>query len=250
MCPHLEHGRERESVCVCACVAILTMINRICTRSRGLACRGSMFPLRVFILTIMQEMPSLRKVFLKRQHQRTADCIEHMGKNPIFACARAGVEGNQIVFSDMAREHEFLDMALAADLFLDTPPCNAHTTATYSRGPPVPCACLVFGLVAITMIQDICMCATHGAQVCRILFSNPGDFGSKRWCTRPCMADACTCATPMYEAVQAVLVAWSLSCVQACMQSAVLQKTLFHRCVRALFRPSRHDHRAFSPLTH
>ena len=130
LCPHLEHGRERERESVCACVAILTMINRICTRSRGLACRGSMFPLRVFILTIMQEMPSLRKVFLKRQHQRTADCIEHMGKNPIFACARAGVEGNQIVFSDMAREHEFLDMALAADLFLDTPPCNAHTTAT------------------------------------------------------------------------------------------------------------------------
>ncbi|KAJ1487490.1 glycosyl transferase family 41-domain-containing protein [Baffinella frigidus] len=47
--------------------------------------------------------------------------------------ARAkGLAASRLVFSAMAAEDEFLLMAFAADAFLDTPRCNAHTTAVYS----------------------------------------------------------------------------------------------------------------------
>ncbi len=64
----------------------------------------------------------------------------------------AGLEKHQIVFSHMAREEEFLAMSLAADVFLDTPPCNAHTTATYS------CACSAFLLVLLLLQADFVAC--------------------------------------------------------------------------------------------
>lgn len=44
--------------------------------------------------------------------------------------ARArGVKDEQIVFSDVAPREEHIKRGYLADLFLDTPTCNAHTTA-------------------------------------------------------------------------------------------------------------------------
>src|SRR5690242_21679141 len=43
----------------------------------------------------------------------------------------AGPEvANRIIFTDVAPKHLHISRARVCDLFLDTPECNAHTTAT------------------------------------------------------------------------------------------------------------------------
>lgn len=55
------------------------------------------------------------------------------------AATAAGVAGDRLLASPMAAEEDFLDMSTAADVFLDTPACNAHTTASYAlwAGTPI-----------------------------------------------------------------------------------------------------------------
>ena len=55
------------------------------------------------------------------------------------AAAAAGVGSNRIIMSSMAGEEDFLDMSTAVDLFVDTPLCGAHTTASYAlwSGTPI-----------------------------------------------------------------------------------------------------------------
>jgi protein O-GlcNAc transferase len=53
-----------------------------------------------------------------------------VGEQFLLAEARKrGVREDQIVFSDVATRDEHIKRGYLADLFLDTPVCNAHTTA-------------------------------------------------------------------------------------------------------------------------
>jgi protein O-GlcNAc transferase len=54
------------------------------------------------------------------------------------AAAQSGVSPQRLVASDMAAEGDFLEMAMSADIFLDTPTCHAHTTASYAIWASTP----------------------------------------------------------------------------------------------------------------
>jgi protein O-GlcNAc transferase len=68
------------------------------------------------------------------------------GENNIMKEARnRGVRADQIIFSDVAPREEHVKRGFLADLFLDTPACNAHTTA---------CDILWSGTPMLTMVGD------------------------------------------------------------------------------------------------
>uniref|UniRef100_A0A7S1G9A1 protein O-GlcNAc transferase n=1 Tax=Bicosoecida sp. CB-2014 TaxID=1486930 RepID=A0A7S1G9A1_9STRA len=50
--------------------------------------------------------------------------------NIVNEAVRRGVDASRLVFSPVANKHEHISRGRAADLFLDTTQCNAHTTAT------------------------------------------------------------------------------------------------------------------------
>ena len=58
---------------------------------------------------------------------------------------KRGVRAEQIVFSDVAPREEHVKRGYLADLFLDTPACNAHTTA---------CDILWSGTPMLTLMGD------------------------------------------------------------------------------------------------
>jgi protein O-GlcNAc transferase len=58
---------------------------------------------------------------------------------------KRGVRADQIVFSDVAPREEHVKRGYLADLFLDTPACNAHTTA---------CDILWSGTPMLTLMGD------------------------------------------------------------------------------------------------
>ena len=65
-----------------------------------------------------------------------------------MVCSQArkrGVRAEQIIFTDVAPRDEHLRRCYLADLFLDTPACNAHTTA---------CDVLWSGTPMVTLVGD------------------------------------------------------------------------------------------------
>jgi protein O-GlcNAc transferase len=69
-----------------------------------------------------------------------------VGQENLLKEARArGVREDQIVFTDVCPRDEHIKRGILADLFLDTPLCNAHTTA---------CDILWSGTPMITLVQD------------------------------------------------------------------------------------------------
>lgn len=73
-----------------------------------------------------------------------------LAEQNIRAEAKArGVKGNRLVFTDVAPKDEHLKRGYLADLFLDTPECNAHTTG---------CDILWGGTPMLTMPKDRMAC--------------------------------------------------------------------------------------------
>ena len=53
--------------------------------------------------------------------------------------AARGVDPGRIIFTDVAAKPVHIRRSGLADVFLDTPLCNAHTTGACMRAPRCPC---------------------------------------------------------------------------------------------------------------
>jgi protein O-GlcNAc transferase len=95
-------------------------------------------------MRIMRAVPSTRLWLIK------FDAVDGP-KNLKRECEAEGVDFSRIVISDMfPREREFLIKGLA-DLFLDTPEFNAHTTATDALWAGVP----IVSLPGVNLAQRV-----------------------------------------------------------------------------------------------
>ena len=56
--------------------------------------------------------------------------MKQQKKNLLLIAKKNGINFDRIVFAEYLKESEHLDRIKFADLFLDTFPCNAHTTAS------------------------------------------------------------------------------------------------------------------------
>ena len=52
--------------------------------------------------------------------------------------AARGIDPNRIIFTDVAAKPIHIRRSGIADVFLDTPLCNAHTTGAYALTPAHP----------------------------------------------------------------------------------------------------------------
>jgi protein O-GlcNAc transferase len=93
-------------------------------------------------------------------------------KNLKKECEAEGVDFSRIVISDMfPREREFLIKGLA-DLFLDTPEFNAHTTATDALWAGVP----MVSLPGLNMAQRVASSLCKDAGMSHLLARNMEDY--------------------------------------------------------------------------
>eukprot|EP00245_Coleochaete_scutata_P005975 TRINITY_DN2002_c0_g3_i1.p1 TRINITY_DN2002_c0_g3~~TRINITY_DN2002_c0_g3_i1.p1 ORF type:complete len:980 (-),score=185.90 TRINITY_DN2002_c0_g3_i1:691-3630(-) len=75
-----------------------------------------------------------------------------------FALAE-GVQPDQIIFTDVAAKHEHIRRSALADLFLDTPLCNAHTTGTDVLWAGCPIITLPLERMATRVAASLCHAA-------------------------------------------------------------------------------------------
>lgn len=78
-----------------------------------------------------------------------------------FAAAE-GVQPGQIIFTDVAAKNEHIRRSALADLFLDTPLCNAHTTGTDVLWAGLPMITLPLEKMATRVAGSLCVAAGCG----------------------------------------------------------------------------------------
>lgn len=81
-----------------------------------------------------------------------------------FAVAQ-GVQPGQIIFTDVAAKNEHIRRSVLADLFLDTPLCNAHTTGTDVLWAGLPIITLPLEKMATRVAGSLCMATGCGEQM-------------------------------------------------------------------------------------
>ncbi|KAL6009529.1 hypothetical protein ACLOJK_022758 [Asimina triloba] len=90
-------------------------------------------------------------------------------KQPIqlaFADAIAqGVRPDQIIFTDVAVKNEHIRRSALADLFLDTPLCNAHTTGTDVLWAGLPMVTLPLEKMATRVAGSLCLATGVGEEM-------------------------------------------------------------------------------------
>ncbi|KAL6988937.1 protein O-GlcNAc transferase [Sarracenia purpurea var. burkii] len=78
-----------------------------------------------------------------------------------YAVAR-GVQPEQIIFTDVAMKNEHIRRSALADLFLDTPLCNAHTTGTDILWAGLPMVTLPLEKMATRVAGSLCVATGLG----------------------------------------------------------------------------------------
>ncbi|XP_020409049.1 probable UDP-N-acetylglucosamine--peptide N-acetylglucosaminyltransferase SEC-like isoform X4 [Zea mays] len=81
-----------------------------------------------------------------------------------YAAAR-GVRSDQIVFTDVAMKNEHIRRSALADLFLDTPLCNAHTTGTDILWAGLPMITLPLEKMATRVAGSLCVATGLGEEM-------------------------------------------------------------------------------------
>ncbi|KAK7269108.1 hypothetical protein RIF29_21824 [Crotalaria pallida] len=76
-----------------------------------------------------------------------------------------GVQPDQIIFTDVAMKGEHIRRSALADLFLDTPLCNAHTTGTDILWAGLPMVTLPLEKMATRVAGSLCMATGLGEEM-------------------------------------------------------------------------------------
>ncbi|XVE90063.1 hypothetical protein DITRI_Ditri20bG0046800 [Diplodiscus trichospermus] len=76
-----------------------------------------------------------------------------------------GVQPEQIIFTDVAMKQEHIRRSALADLFLDTPLCNAHTTGTDVLWAGLPMVTLPLEKMATRVAGSLCVATGLGAEM-------------------------------------------------------------------------------------
>ncbi|XP_064955858.1 probable UDP-N-acetylglucosamine--peptide N-acetylglucosaminyltransferase SEC [Musa acuminata AAA Group] len=76
-----------------------------------------------------------------------------------------GVRPDQIIFTDIAMKNEHIRRSALADLFLDTPLCNAHTTGTDVLWAGVPIITLPLEKMATRVAGSLCLATGLGEEM-------------------------------------------------------------------------------------
>jgi protein O-GlcNAc transferase len=79
--------------------------------------------------------------------------------------ARHGVPLDRIIFTDVARKTVHIARSALADVFLDTPLCNAHTTGCDVLWGGVPIVTLPLERMASRVCASLCVATGHGAEM-------------------------------------------------------------------------------------
>ncbi|GLT71032.1 hypothetical protein SLA2020_430770 [Shorea laevis] len=79
--------------------------------------------------------------------------------------AHRGVQPDQIIFTDVAMKHEHIRRSALADLFLDTPLCNAHTTGTDVLWAGLPMVTLPLEKMATRVAGSLCLATGVGEEM-------------------------------------------------------------------------------------
>jgi protein O-GlcNAc transferase len=79
--------------------------------------------------------------------------------------AAQGVHTNQIIFTDVAMKGEHIRRSSLADLFLDTPLCNAHTTGTDVLWAGLPIVTLPLEKMATRVAGSLCLATGLGDEM-------------------------------------------------------------------------------------
>ncbi|KAF8014159.1 hypothetical protein BT93_H0104 [Corymbia citriodora subsp. variegata] len=76
-----------------------------------------------------------------------------------------GVQPDQIIFTDVAMKNEHIKRSALADLFLDTPLCNAHTTGTDVLWAGLPMVTLPLEKMATRVAGSLCLATGVGEEM-------------------------------------------------------------------------------------
>ncbi|KAJ4721143.1 Tetratricopeptide repeat (TPR)-like superfamily protein [Melia azedarach] len=76
-----------------------------------------------------------------------------------------GLQPDQIIFTDVAMKHEHIRRSALADLFLDTPLCNAHTTGTDILWAGLPMVTLPLEKMATRVAGSLCLATGLGDEM-------------------------------------------------------------------------------------
>ncbi|XP_043720341.1 probable UDP-N-acetylglucosamine--peptide N-acetylglucosaminyltransferase SEC [Telopea speciosissima] len=79
--------------------------------------------------------------------------------------AAQGVRPDQIIFTDVAMKNEHIRRSALADLFLDTPLCNAHTTGTDVLWAGLPMITLPLEKMATRVAGSLCLATGVGEEM-------------------------------------------------------------------------------------
>ncbi|XP_051116710.1 probable UDP-N-acetylglucosamine--peptide N-acetylglucosaminyltransferase SEC [Andrographis paniculata] len=79
--------------------------------------------------------------------------------------AAQGVQSDQIIFTDVAMKQEHIRRSSLADLFLDTPLCNAHTTGTDVLWAGLPMITLPLEKMATRVAGSLCLATGVGEEM-------------------------------------------------------------------------------------
>ncbi|PIA29979.1 hypothetical protein AQUCO_05800216v1 [Aquilegia coerulea] len=79
--------------------------------------------------------------------------------------AAQGVKPDQIIFTDVAMKNEHIRRSSLADLFLDTPLCNAHTTGTDILWAGLPMVTLPLEKMATRVAGSLCLATGVGEEM-------------------------------------------------------------------------------------
>ncbi|XP_024025154.1 probable UDP-N-acetylglucosamine--peptide N-acetylglucosaminyltransferase SEC [Morus notabilis] len=79
--------------------------------------------------------------------------------------ASQGVQPDQIIFTDVAMKNEHIRRSALADLFLDTPLCNAHTTGTDILWAGLPMVTLPLEKMATRVAGSLCLATGLGEEM-------------------------------------------------------------------------------------
>ncbi|XP_042463676.1 probable UDP-N-acetylglucosamine--peptide N-acetylglucosaminyltransferase SEC [Zingiber officinale] len=88
------------------------------------------------------------------------------GETRLRAYAAAqGVKPDQIIFTDVAAKNEHIRRSALADLFLDTPLCNGHTTGTDVLWAGLPMVTLSLDKMATRVAGSLCLATGVGEEM-------------------------------------------------------------------------------------
>ncbi|KAG6529291.1 hypothetical protein ZIOFF_011488 [Zingiber officinale] len=79
--------------------------------------------------------------------------------------AAQGVKPDQIIFTDVAAKNEHIRRSALADLFLDTPLCNGHTTGTDVLWAGLPMVTLPLDKMATRVAGSLCLATGVGEEM-------------------------------------------------------------------------------------